>query len=129
MDNATISTDAARRIAGVSYRQLDYWCRQHIVAPSVPADGCGTQRRFSIDQVRAICLAGRLAEMGAPTDVRKRVVWAIEDWAADQWQGWWMVDEVGALHGLAELEEGDMGWLVDLAAIRNRVDDAMSVAA
>jgi hypothetical protein len=35
-------------LAGITYRQLDYWARQGLVVPSITeAHGSGTQRRYS----------------------------------------------------------------------------------
>ena len=35
----------AHRVAGITYRQLDYWARTGLVVPSIRnADGSGTQR-------------------------------------------------------------------------------------
>ena len=35
------------QLAGITYRQLDYWARQGIAAPSVPARGSGSKRLYS----------------------------------------------------------------------------------
>jgi len=52
------STDDVCRLAGVSYRQLDYWTRTALVVPSIrEAAGSGTQRRYSqadLDHVRVV---------------------------------------------------------------------------
>lgn len=39
------------RMTGTSFRQLDYWCREHAVWPTVEADGSGTRRAWSDDDV------------------------------------------------------------------------------
>lgn len=46
----------AIRYAGISYRQLDYWCRTGLVVPSVrEAHGSGSQRLYSrADVVRLL---------------------------------------------------------------------------
>lgn len=37
------------RVVGITYRQLDYWTRTHLVAPSIQQTaGSGTQRLYSI---------------------------------------------------------------------------------
>ena len=42
-------------LAGISYRQLDYWCRTGMVHPSVQeCHGSGTRRRCSAADVMAI---------------------------------------------------------------------------
>lgn len=46
-DNGYSGSDAAR-IAGISYRQLDYWARTDLIRPSLAdAKGSGTRRRYS----------------------------------------------------------------------------------
>lgn len=41
-------------LAGITYRQLDYWARQGLVVPSISeAHGPGTQRRYS--RVDVVC--------------------------------------------------------------------------
>lgn len=38
-------------LAGISYRQLDYWCRTDLLKPAVPANGSGSARRFDEAEV------------------------------------------------------------------------------
>lgn len=57
----TFAAHETARLAGITYRQLDYWCRVHLVWPSVrDANGSGSRRRFSGDDVRLLALLGRL---------------------------------------------------------------------
>ena len=57
----TFAAHETARLAGITYRQLDYWCRVHLVWPSVrDANGSGSRRRFSADDVRLIALLGVL---------------------------------------------------------------------
>lgn len=59
-DRLYTSTEAAE-LAGVTYRQLDYWTRLGVVAPTLPATGPGSgrERRWSWT---AIDLIARTAE-------------------------------------------------------------------
>lgn len=61
MSTATVSSTDACRVAGISYRQLDYWVRNGILQPTVDADGPGTQRRWSDRDVAVAGVLGRLA--------------------------------------------------------------------
>ena len=45
------SSDEARKLAGISYRQLDYWVREGVVKPEQASIGRGTARRWSAIQV------------------------------------------------------------------------------
>lgn len=52
-------------LTGATYRQLDYWCRVGLVAPSVTAAaGYGSRRRWSssdVDAVRRVAAAAGLS--------------------------------------------------------------------
>lgn len=58
------STEACE-IAGITYRQLDYWARLGVITPSIePAAGSGSSRRYSFDDVVALTLVGILSDHG-----------------------------------------------------------------
>ena len=42
------------RLAGCTYRQLDYWCRIGLISPVVEAEGSGTQRLWGAESVSDI---------------------------------------------------------------------------
>lgn len=51
--------------AGITYRQLDYWARTGLVAPSVrPATGSGTQRLYGFRDVLLLKVIKRLLDAG-----------------------------------------------------------------
>lgn len=53
------------KIVGITYRQLDYWARTELVTPSVRgADGSGTQRLYSFDDIVALRVVKRLLDTG-----------------------------------------------------------------
>jgi DNA-binding transcriptional MerR regulator len=66
----SFSGPQAARVAGVTYRQLDYWARTGLIAPSIQeAHGSGTQRHYSFgDLVRLRAVAQLIA---AGIDLRK----------------------------------------------------------
>lgn len=52
-------------IVGISYRQLDYWARTKLVEPSFrKAEGSGTQRLYSFDDVVRLKVVKRLLDTG-----------------------------------------------------------------
>ena len=52
-------------VAGITYRQLDYWARTGLVTPSVrDATGSGTQRLYSFRDVLLLKLVRRLLDTG-----------------------------------------------------------------
>lgn len=55
----------ASQIAGISYRQLDYWARTGLVVPEMKeADGSGSQRLYSFRDVLMLKVVKRLLDAG-----------------------------------------------------------------
>lgn len=50
----TVGAHHAAHIAGITYRQLDYWARTGLIEPAVPAVGSGSRRRYSRANIRAL---------------------------------------------------------------------------
>ncbi|MQA16767.1 MAG: MerR family transcriptional regulator [Pseudonocardiaceae bacterium] len=56
---------AACQLAGISYRQLDYWTRTGLVVPSIrSATGSGTQRLYSFKDLLVLKVVKRLLDTG-----------------------------------------------------------------
>src|SRR4051812_19086518 len=56
---------AACQITGITYRQLDYWARTGLVAPSIrSAQGSGSQRLYSFKDVLVLKVVKRLLDAG-----------------------------------------------------------------
>ena len=52
-------------VAGITYRQLDYWARTGLVEPSVrPATGSGSQRLYSFRDILVLKVVKRLLDTG-----------------------------------------------------------------
>ncbi|WP_425953611.1 MerR family transcriptional regulator [Xylanimonas sp. McL0601] len=55
----------ACRVAGITYRQLDYWARTGLVEPSIrPATGSGTHRLYSFRDILVLKVVKRLLDTG-----------------------------------------------------------------
>lgn len=55
----------ASKVAGITYRQLDYWARKHIVEPSVKAShGSGSRRLYSFKDILVLAVSKRLLDVG-----------------------------------------------------------------
>ncbi|MDR2703440.1 MAG: MerR family transcriptional regulator [Cellulomonadaceae bacterium] len=55
----------ACRVAGISYRQLDYWARTGLVEPSIKtASGSGTHRLYSFRDILVLKVVKRLLDTG-----------------------------------------------------------------
>ncbi|MBB3664796.1 MULTISPECIES: MerR family transcriptional regulator [Prauserella salsuginis group] len=56
---------AACQIAGITYRQLDYWARTKLIAPSIrTAHGSGSQRLYSFKDLLVLKIIKRLLDTG-----------------------------------------------------------------
>lgn len=56
---------AACQIAGISYRQLDYWARTKLIGPSIrTAQGSGSQRLYSFKDLLVLKVVKRLLDTG-----------------------------------------------------------------
>lgn len=63
------------RFVGVTYRQLDYWCRTDLIQPSVAvAHGSGTQRRWSFDDCLHLAIVKALLDAGVELQRARRVL-------------------------------------------------------
>lgn len=55
----------AATVVGITYRQLDYWARTGLVAPSVrPANGSGTSRLYGFRDILELKIVKRLLDTG-----------------------------------------------------------------
>lgn len=65
-------------VAGITYRQLDYWARTGALVPARAANGSRTQRRYTAAQARAARVLGMFSEMGARHDAMASAAAALE---------------------------------------------------
>ncbi|MGO1383931.1 MAG: MerR family transcriptional regulator [Arachnia sp.] len=55
----------AHRVAGITYRQLDYWARTGLVVPEIrKAGGSGTQRLYSFRDILLLRVVKRFLDVG-----------------------------------------------------------------
>lgn len=55
----------AHRVAGITYRQLDYWARTGLVVPEIrEAGGSGTQRLYSFRDILLLRVVKRFLDVG-----------------------------------------------------------------
>lgn len=55
-------------IFGLTYRQLDYWCRRGYLRPTLPTPGSGCRRVFSLYEVGVAALMIRLVGAGVTVE-------------------------------------------------------------
>jgi DNA-binding transcriptional MerR regulator len=65
----------AHTVAGITYRQLDYWARTGLVVPSIrDASGSGTQRLYSFRDIVVLKVVKRLLDAGVSLqNIRKAI--------------------------------------------------------
>ena len=55
----------ASKVAGITYRQLDYWARKHIVEPSLhSSNGSGSRRLYAFKDILVLAVSKRLLDAG-----------------------------------------------------------------
>lgn len=74
-ENAGFRGPVAANVAGISYRQLDYWARTGLVTPEIRgAAGSGSQRLYSFRDVLLLKVIKRLIDAGVSLQqIRKAV--------------------------------------------------------
>lgn len=73
------------KLAGITYRMLDYWIRTGLVQCVDPGRGTGTDRLFSMFDVIAVRAAANLRKDGASLqEIRKAVELLRSEWAISE---------------------------------------------
>lgn len=97
------------KIVGISYRQLDYWARTELVTPSVRgAEGSGTQRLYSFDDIVALRVVKRLLDTGVSL---QKVRAAIDELRR---RGFGLADSMLVSDGVSVFAVDDGDELIDL---------------
>ena len=74
----------AAKVAGITYRQLDYWARQDYVRPSLhDANGSGSQRLYSFEDLLKLKVMKRLLDQGLSLQKTRGAIKALEDIGED----------------------------------------------
>ena len=79
MSEATFRSTTVCRLAGITFRQLDYWARTGLIPPSVAARGSGTQRRYTFRETVLVTMVADLLAHGISLPRARRVVDAVAD--------------------------------------------------
>lgn len=68
------------KVVGITYRQLDYWTTTELIKPSIRnADGSGTQRLYSFEDIVQLKVVKRLLDAGISLQqIRKALEWMRE---------------------------------------------------
>jgi DNA-binding transcriptional MerR regulator len=72
------------KIAGITYRQLDYWARTDLLRPSLAdARGSGSKRRYSYGDLLEIKVIKRLLDAGISLKQARKAIECMRDAGAD----------------------------------------------
>lgn len=89
--NPTVGLEGYRaphvcKLAGITYRQLDYWARTELLQPSLrAAEGSGTQRLYSFSDLVELRVIKGLLDAGLHLrKVREAVEWLQDEMQIDQ---------------------------------------------
>lgn len=111
------------RLAGITYRQLDYWCRTGVITPMRVSDGSGMPRRWATKQVDIIRVLGRLSALGVCMQAFRTAAEELTHLELER--GQWVVvatdgsvELVGDIFGIpvALARVPEASWVVPLAA-------------
>jgi hypothetical protein len=104
----TFQSEQVCELVGLPYRTLDYWVRTGLVFATVDAEGSGSQRLFSEDDVRLIRLVTKIRKMGFELKAIRhalKIGWAL--WSDD------VMDELMTLFPPALIHpDGSLGVVV-----------------
>jgi DNA-binding transcriptional MerR regulator len=71
-------------VAGITYRQLDYWARTGLVVPSVrDASGSGTQRLYSFRDIVVLKVVKRLLDAGVSLQNIRKAIETLRQWGEE----------------------------------------------
>ena len=112
------------RLAGVSYRQLDYLVREGVVEPRGHDGGTGNPRCWAPEQLPVLRFAAILREHGARKETIGPAVVELESMHDRAWGARVLVSLDGGIHTL--LGDEANGWVVDLAHCRDLLPVAES---
>ena len=122
----------ACKIVGITYRQLDYWTRTGLVEASLRgAQGSGTQRLYSFNDLLQLKVIKRLTEAGASlTKVRQAIDYVRtnleDDWAkatiATDGNGVYACTSDAEVVDLLKSGQGVLGAIVAVGRVRDELN-------
>lgn len=86
MDEVGYRGPQACKVVGITYRQLDYWTRTNLVTPSIrQADGSGTQRLYSFNDLLQLKVVKELTDAGASLQKVRQSIEYVRDNIEGDW--------------------------------------------
>ena len=125
----------ACKIVGITYRQLDYWTRTKLVAPSInPAAGSGTQRLYSFNDLLQLKIIKNLLDAGMSLQKVREALDYARSTLADDWSKATIVADGKGVYALTSQEEvfdllrrgqGVLGAVVAVGAIKDELQGTL----
>jgi len=82
------SSKEACKIIGITYKQLDYYDRTDFIKPSIAgADGCGTRRMYSFDDLMKLKVVKKLIEAGISLQKLRKTKKYLDDYNSQNKNG------------------------------------------
>lgn len=124
----------ACKIVGITYRQLDYWTRTDLVEPSLqPAQGSGTQRLYSFNDLLKLKMIKNLIDAGASLQKVRDAVEYVKTYVDEDWSKVIVANETG-VYGLTSQAElfdvmrkgqGVLGAVADLGQLKKDLNGTL----
>lgn len=135
MDEQGFRGPQACKVVGITYRQLDYWTRTRLVAPSVRgAAGSGTQRLYSFNDLLQLKVIKSLTDAGASLQKVRQAIDYVRDNLDDEWSRLTIVADGGGVYActsdaevvdLLRSGQGVFGAVVAVDQIREQLTGAL----
>lgn len=121
---SSYSTTEVCDAAGVSYRQVDYWCRLGLIHPScADARGSGSRRRFCGHDLAIVKVVGAVAGR-LPLNRLDRLVEFLDDLPLQQWTATTIILGPDGDVWLDDEAAPKVGLRVDLSLVYDNADAA-----
>ena len=96
----------ACQVAGISYRQLDYWARTKLVQPTIRnAHGSGSQRLYSFRDILVLKIVKGLLDTGISLQNIRKAVEKLENLGVDDLSGITLVSDGTTVYECRSPEE------------------------
>ncbi|RAV32587.1 MerR family transcriptional regulator [Corynebacterium heidelbergense] len=96
----------ACQVAGITYRQLDYWARTNLVQPTIrDAAGSGSQRLYSFRDILVLKIVKGLLDTGISLQNIRKAVEKLENLGVDDLSGITLVSDGTTVYECRSAEE------------------------
>jgi len=125
----------ACKIVGITYRQLDYWTRTGLIAPTIQAAvGSGSQRLYSFNDLLQLRIIKNLLDAGMSLQKVREALDYARSALADDWARATIVADGNGVYALTSQEEvfdllrrgqGVLGAVVSVDAIKEELQGTL----